>query len=134
MNISYSLFSHKISFFYPSILGNDLDEIISVKLQPLLKRFLRASLGRTDDETSMKLTLVPGSIPSSAVFNFQFVQTILQVRCSLGKNKYSAVDVMHCIYYLETYHASAESLYLHLNALKGAINSNKSHLISSNQY
>lgn len=107
--ISYHIFGSNLSF-----LGNDLTEIVSVKVQPLLKRFLRASLGRTDDETSMKLTLVPGSIPSSAIFEFQSVQTILKVRCTLGKNKYSAVDVFHC---LELYHATADSLITSLSTL-----------------
>lgn len=85
--MKYHIFGNNLS-----ILGNDLSEIVSVKVQPLLKRFLRASLGRTDDETSMKLSLVPGSIPSSAIFEFQSVQTTLKVRCTLGKNNYIALN------------------------------------------
>lgn len=74
-----------------SILGNGHTDIVSIKVRPLLKRFLRASLGKTDDDTRMTLTVAPGSIPSSAVFDFQSVRTILKVRCTVGKNEWDAL-------------------------------------------
>jgi hypothetical protein len=72
-------------------LGNGHTDIVSVKVRRLLKRFFQASLGRTDDDTRMMLTMAPGSVPSSAVFEFQSVRTILKVRCTVGKNKWDAL-------------------------------------------